>query len=83
MPGDWCEANLALLAALFTIRDSGWWDEFWDWRDARDKKCFQLRLLGEGLNRFRGPRKPHIVNEGTETLELDGLSPMFQGAALA
>ena len=83
VPGDWREANLALLTALLTIRESGWWDDFWDWRDERDKKRFRRRLLGEGLNRFRGPREPRIVTEGTETLELDGLSPMFQGAGMA
>lgn len=83
VPGDWREDNLALLTALLTIRHSGWWDEFWDWLDERDMKRFQRRLLGEGLNRFRGPRKPRIVADGTETLELDGLSPMFYDDAMA
>lgn len=83
VPGDWREDNLALLTALLTIRHSGWWDDFWDWQDERDKRRFQRRLLGEGLNRFRGPRKPRLVAHGTERLELDGLSPMFQGAAMA
>ena len=80
VPGDWREDNLVLLTALLTIRHSGWWDDFWDWQDQRDKKRFQRRLLGEGLNRFRGPRKPRLVTKGTESLELDGLSPMFQRA---
>ena len=48
MPGDWREPNLALLTALLTIRYSGWWDEFRDWQDERDKKRLQRRLLGEG-----------------------------------
>ena len=83
VPGDWREHNLVLLTALLTIRHSGWWDDFWKWQDERDKKRFQRRLLGEGLNRFRGPRKPRLVTNGTESLELDGLSPMFQGADMA
>lgn len=83
LPGDWREDNLALLTALLTIRHSGWWDDFWDWLDERDRKRFRLRLLGVGLNRFRGPRKPRLVTDSTETLDLDGLSPMFQGGAAA
>lgn len=80
VPGDWREDNLALLTALLTIRHSGWWDDFWQWQEQRDKKRFQLRLLGEGLNRFRGPKPRPPLTEGTETLDLDGLSPMFQAA---
>lgn len=83
IPGDWREENLALITALITIRESGWWDDFWEWQDERDKKSFRLRLLGVGLNRFRGPRKPRLVTEGSESLELDGLSPMFDRAAMA
>ena len=75
------EGNLALITALITIRQSGWWDDFWQWRDERDRKRFRLRLLGEGLNRFRGPRKPSLVTVGTERLELDVLSP-FEGTAM-
>jgi len=75
VPGDWREDNLALLAALLTVRHSGWWDDFWRWRDRRDQKQFQRRLRGEGLNRFRGPRKPRLVTHGTERLDLEGLSP--------
>ena len=83
VPGDWREDNPALITALITIRQSGWWDDFWQWRDERDKKRFRLRLLGVGLNRFRGPRKPRLATEGVESLDLDDLSPMFQGAAMA
>ncbi len=78
VPGDWREDNLALLTALLTIRHSGWWDDFWQWQDERDKKRFQRRLLGVGLNRYRGPRETRLVTHGTESLELDGLSPMFE-----
>ena len=83
VPGDWREHNLSLITALITIRQSGWWDDFWEWREERDKKRFQLRLLGEGLNRFRGPSKPRLVTEGSESFDLEDLSPMFQGAAMA
>jgi hypothetical protein len=83
VPGDWREDNLVLLTALLTIRHSGWWDDFWQWQDERDKKRFQRRLRGEGLNRFRGPRKPRPVTNGTESLELDGLSPLFPRGYMA
>lgn len=78
VPGDWREDNLALLTALLTIRHSGWWEDFWKWQDERDKKRLQLRLRGVALNRYRGPREPRLVTQGTESLELDGLSPMFE-----
>jgi len=83
IPGDWREENLALITALITIRESGWWDDFWEWRDERDRKRFRLRLQGEGLNRFRGPRKPPTITQGSECLDLDDFSPMFQRAAMA
>ncbi len=82
VPGDWREDNLSLITALITIRQSGWWDDFWEWRDERDRKRFRLRLQGEGLNRFRGPSKPRLVTEGRESSDLDDLSPMFHGAAM-
>ena len=83
IPGDWREEHLTLLTALITVRQSGWWDDFWAWQDERDKKRFRQRLRGEGLNRFRGPRKPRLVTDGAECLELDGLSPMFERATMA
>lgn len=83
IPGDWREDNLGLLTALITIRQSGWWDDFWEWQDERDKKRFQLRLLGEGLNRFRGPAKTTFVTRDRERLDLDDVSPMFQRTAMA
>ena len=83
VPGDWREDNLALITALITIRQSGWWDDFWEWQDERDKKRFRQRLLGVGLNRFRGPRNHRLITEGAESLDLDDLSPMFARAAMA
>ena len=59
IPGDWREDNLKLITALITIRESGWWDDFWEWRDQRDRQRFRDRLRGVGLNRFRGTKPPH------------------------
>ena len=83
VPGDWREDSLGLITALITIGQSGWWDDFWQWQNERDKKRFRLRLIGVGLNRFRGPRKPRLVTEGSESLDLDDLSAMFEGTAMA
>jgi hypothetical protein len=60
--GDWREDNLVLLTALLTIRHSRWWDDFRNWQDAQDRRRFQRRLLGEGLNRYRGPRERRLVH---------------------
>lgn len=60
------------------LRHSGLWDEFWQWQDERDKRRFQRRLVGAGLNRHRGPPESRLVTRGTESLELDGLSAMFE-----
>lgn len=82
VPADWREDNLSLMTALLTIRHSGLWDEFWRWQDERDKKRFQRRLRGEDLNRFRGPRKARVVVHGTERLDLDDLSPLFENGMI-
>ena len=79
VPGDWREDNLVLLTALLTIRHSGGWDDFWRWQDVRDKVQFQRRLLGIGLNRYRGPKEPRLVARGTESLELDGTLSHVRG----
>lgn len=65
VPGDWKQANLVLLLALISIRQSGWWDEFFEWRDERDKARFRGRLRGEGLNRFRGTPRSRPPRQGT------------------
>jgi len=54
VPGDWREENVALVAALVSVRESGWWDDFWRWRDTKDRARFRNRMLGIGRNRFRG-----------------------------
>jgi hypothetical protein len=83
VPGDWREDNLKLMTALLTIRHAGWWDDFWEWQDRRDRERYRRRLRGEGLNRFRAPRRPTLVAGNSEPLDLDGLSPMFQGAVMS
>lgn len=73
VPGDWREENLHPLLALISIRESGLWDTFWEWKDERDKARFRQRLLGKGLNRFRGrlPSPPPQYGNATERLDLD------------
>jgi hypothetical protein len=44
------------------------------------QKDFKRRLMGEGLNRIRGPRKPCELTQGLERLDLDDLSPLFDAA---
>ncbi len=77
IPGDWREENLKLMTAILTIRHSGWWDEFWGWRDNRDRMQMRQRIKGHMPNRFRGPARPRPLTAGQETLDLDDLSPMF------
>lgn len=78
IPGDWREDNLKLMTAILTIRHSGWWDEFWRWRDNRDRMRMRQRIKGNVPNRFRGPARPRPLTAGHETLDLDELSPMFE-----
>jgi hypothetical protein len=52
--GAWKEENAQRVLALITIRASGWWDDFWCWRDKRDLDQWHLRQRGEGGPRFRG-----------------------------
>jgi len=80
IPGDWREANLRLMTALLTVRHSGWWGDFWLWRDKRDRQKMRQRLAGLAPSRFRGPPRPKAKTNGHETLDLEGLSPMFEAA---
>jgi hypothetical protein len=82
VPGDWRESNLALITALITIRQSGWWDDFWTWRDRRDVQKFQRRLRGEGLNRFRGPRKARPIVDAHESSDIHGFTNEFDHACV-
>ena len=78
VPGDWREQNLHPMLALISLRESGLWDEFWQWRDRRDRQRFSDRLKGVGLNEFRGRLdSPTMTGSATERLDLDDLSPCF------
>ena len=52
--GAWKEDNAQRVLALITIRASGWWDDFWRWRDARDLEHRHRRQRGEENRAFRG-----------------------------
>ena len=84
VPATWREENLHLLMALISIRHSGWWDEFWQWRDQRDKARFRGRLRGVGLNQFRGkPRqRPPELGTASEQIGLDDLCAEFAPTTL-
>lgn len=73
VPGDWRQENLHPLLALISIRESGLWDAFWEWKDERDKARFRQRLRGQGFNKFRGrlPAPPPQLWENTERVDLD------------
>ena len=61
--GAWTEQNASLLLALLAIRASGWWDDFWRWRDERDRRTWHDRQEGKVHVLFRGKRgkKPQKV----------------------
>jgi len=54
--GAWTEQNASLLLALLAIRASGWWDDFWRWRDERDRQGWHDRNEGKVKVLFRGKR---------------------------
>ena len=54
--GAWTEQNASLLLALLAIRASGWWDDFWRWRDERDRRAWHDRQDGKVKVLFRGIR---------------------------
>jgi hypothetical protein len=56
--GAWSEENASLLLALVTIRASGWWDDFWQWRSDRDRTAWQVRKTTQATVAFRGKRGP-------------------------
>lgn len=78
VPGDWKEDNLHPMLALISVRESGLWDEFWEWCEQRDRVRFRDRLKGIGLNRFRGRLpQPQATGSATERCDFDNLSPCF------
>jgi hypothetical protein len=52
--GAWTEVHADLMLALLAVRNSGWWDDFWIWRDQRDSEQWRQRQLGAHRPRFRG-----------------------------
>ena len=55
--GAWEEGNACLLLALLTIRASGWWDDFWRWRNQQDRQAWHDRQEGKVQVLFRGRRR--------------------------
>jgi hypothetical protein len=55
VPGVWREEHVQDMCALLTLKASGWWEEFWRWRDQKDIDSFQLRMQGKlKATTFRG-----------------------------
>lgn len=54
--GAWDERNAALMLALLTVRASGWWDDFWQWRSRRDEAAWRKRQDSGAKVLFRGLR---------------------------
>jgi hypothetical protein len=54
--GAWTEAHADLILGLLAIRASGWWDDFWTWRDQQDREQWQQRQRGAHRPKFRGRR---------------------------
>lgn len=54
--GAWTEEHADLMLALITIRASGWWDDFWQWRDLRDRHNWHKRQRGDLRPCFRAHR---------------------------
>ena len=52
--GAWDEKNAQRMLALIAVRASGWWDDFWRWRDRKDVEAWRRRQRGEQCTRFRG-----------------------------
>jgi hypothetical protein len=55
--GAWEEGNAVLMLALITIRASGWWDDFWQWRAERDRQAWHDRREGRTKVTFRAKRR--------------------------
>jgi len=54
--GAWTEEHADLMLALITIRASGWWDDFWRWRNQRDLETWHKRQRGDLRPCFRAHR---------------------------
>ena len=52
--GAWDEGNAILLLALISIRASGWWNDFWKWRNQRDiQRWHQRQTAQHGRNKAK------------------------------
>lgn len=59
VPGVWREDHIQDMCALLTLKASGWWEDFWRWRDNKDIKNFHLRREGKlKATTFRGTVRP-------------------------
>jgi hypothetical protein len=54
--GAWTEAHANQMLSLLTIIYSGWWNDFWSWRDRQDLDAWRKRQRGENKPRFRGDK---------------------------
>lgn len=54
--GAWEEHNAPLMLALLAIRASGWWDEYWRWRDERDREAWRDRQMRKSKVLLRNKR---------------------------
>jgi hypothetical protein len=64
--GVWREEHLSPMGALVSIRESGWWDDFWTWREGRDVEAFRMRQRGEQKRKFRGHAKQTAGGSNSE-----------------
>ena len=59
VPGVWREDHVQDMCALLTLKASGWWEDFWHWRDDKDIQNFHLRREGKlKATTFRGAGRP-------------------------
>ena len=70
VPGGWKENNAQLMLAQITIRRSGWWDDFWAWRDRRDIQQWRKRQRGAIKSRFRGTSRWDLQRQKSNDIKL-------------
>jgi hypothetical protein len=61
--GAWEEENASRMLALLSIRKSGWWDDFWRWRDQRDRQAWKDRQQGKVRMLFRAKRRANKARQ--------------------
>jgi hypothetical protein len=65
--GAWTEEHADLMLALITVRASGWWDDFWRWRDRRDQQSWHQRQQAPQRPRFRARRAGPLPQLAAQT----------------